>query len=51
MQKWCAAGLSYTLWHHVYRCHSFGRTEQWCLYRRTLNVELLFGPWEAKLHF
>lgn len=29
----------------------FGRTEQWCLYRRTLNAELLFAPWEAKLHF
>lgn len=22
MQKLCAAGLSYMLWHHIYRCHS-----------------------------
>ena len=34
MQKLCTAtaGLSYTLWHRIYRGCRFVRTEQWRLY-------------------
>lgn len=54
MQKLCTAamaGLSYTLWHHIYRCHSLSGQNNGVCIEGPLNAELLFGPWEAKLHF